>query len=267
MRLRAIDTTAWLVIVASAVVLPVSGLAALMLLAGGDGTASAGIVDTFAVVLAPPLAFVAAIGTLRRNRIAWLCLIALLLLASLHFAWAHATTSPETTQERRADGVLVTTMGIDPSTHLPWLAASVLLLVPLLTPGARALFRQPPRDPATAPGRAADVDARPHPAIAVAATPTRRTRSSGPGQGLPALYLVITLFVGTAAGSGWLLVDGLRSDETWFPGARPSQARIVARADDPVSYWLSLGLYGLVAGAAVSGTLWLVRNAPVTRER
>ena len=274
MRLRAVDIAAWLVIVASGIVLPVSALAALMLLAGGDGSASAGLVDTFFMVLAPPLAFLSGIGVLRRNRIAWLVLIGLLVLTALHFAWAWATANPETTRERTASGVLVTTIGSNPSTNLPPLAACLLLLAPLLTRRARAVFMpvQATAASAVAPPTLAppgtNVRAQP---MAAAGAPSRQAapvqrKPAAPGtdraQGMPAVYLVLALLVGTAGGAGWMVVDGLRTDETWFPGARPSHARTVAREVEPVDYWLSLGLYALVAGGAIAGTTWMVRNTP-----
>jgi hypothetical protein len=284
MRLRAVDIAAWLVIVASGIVLPVSALAALMLLAGGDGTANAGLVDTFFMVVAPPLAFMSGIGVLRRNRIAWLALIVLLMLTALHFTWAWATANPGTTREVTASGVLVTTIGSNPSTHLPPLAACLLLLVPLLTRRARAVFMAEQASSAplattsagatpasTTPAGAmrAQVFAAVQAPAPQAATAHRNaaTPAAQRAQGMQAVYLVLALLVGTAGGAGWMLVDGLRTDETWFPGARPSYSRTVARADEPVNYWLSLGLYTLVAGGALAGTAWLVRNATWRGER
>ncbi len=277
MRLRAVDIAAWLVIVASGIVLPVSALAALMLLAGGDGTANAGLVDTFFMVVAPPLAFVAGIGVLRRNRIAWLALIVLLALTALHFAWAWATANPATTREVTASGVLVTTIGSNPSTHLLPLAACLLLLVPLLTRRARTAFMPVQATAATraaAPGVAPSGNSEHAQPMAAAMAPRAATAlrnaatpAAHHAQGMRAVYLVLALLVGTAGGAGWMVVDGVRTEETWFPSARPSHSRTVARADEPVNYWLSLGLYTLVAGGALAGTAWLVRNAPWRGER
>lgn len=76
-----------------------------------------------------------------------------------------------------------------------------------------------------------------------------------------ALAFFIVFLLAVAGGSGWLVRNGLTSEQTWLPSPRASQTRIVSRNQEPSTFWLAIGVYasaGLGTGALA---LWCLREA------
>ena len=74
-----ITVVAWLVIVGSAILLPISVISTFMVLAGSYGTANVNLVEGSVVILGPPVTFIAGIGLLRRWRWSWVYMLAVLI--------------------------------------------------------------------------------------------------------------------------------------------------------------------------------------------
>jgi hypothetical protein len=136
---RIVTVLAWLVIVASALALPISLITLLMVLAKSYGTESADLPGFLTIVVLPPASLVAGIGLLRRRWWAWLYLVGLLLLIA-------------------ANGLKTTIMASAPTDAWPLLVVSAGLLVLMLSPRVRAGFAWPakrdlPRKPVPDPHR------------------------------------------------------------------------------------------------------------------
>jgi hypothetical protein len=60
---------------------------------------------------------------------------------------------------------------------------------------------------------------------------------------------------------GWLVLGGISKGETYFPAKRASLRRSVVRVEEPVFYWMSIGVYA-IAGAGTFGLgAWGIREA------
>jgi hypothetical protein len=76
-----------------------------------------------------------------------------------------------------------------------------------------------------------------------------------------ALGIAIALLLAIAAGTAWLVQRGLARGETWLPMPHASQRRVVARAHEPATFWLAIGLYAAAAAGTVGLSGWLAREA------
>lgn len=69
------------------------------------------------------------------------------------------------------------------------------------------------------------------------------------------LVAVLVLFV-VAALMGWLVTTGVSSGETYLPLKSAVLRRTVSRAQEPVTFWISIGVYAAIgAGALALGAL------------
>lgn len=93
------------------------------------------------------------------------------------------------------------------------------------------------------------------PAPAAFATGTGSTAS--PSQ-LRALAIAVTLLLAIAAGAGWLVQRGVTRGETWLPLPHASQRRVVARAEEPATFWLAIAVYAAAAAGTAGLSGWLV---------
>lgn len=134
-----VTVLAWIVLVVGGLLTPISGISLLMLVAGSHGTASADAWGILSVVVAPPLAVVAGIGLLRRQRWAWLAVLALLGGVVAFNVRELATARPTTTTHTSPSGVRTTVMASGPNYHsLPLIALALAAMAKLLTRAVRA---------------------------------------------------------------------------------------------------------------------------------
>ena len=143
-----VTLVAWLVMVGSGLLLPISGITLLMVIAGSYGTRPFDPAGFLAVVVAPPVAFVSGIGLLLRWRWARL---SLLTLAAVVFATASVKLLRGPTPQREhvtPSGVKVTTMATSPAGSIPPALVSLGIIVVLMLPRVRAEFGLRPRPPA-----------------------------------------------------------------------------------------------------------------------
>jgi hypothetical protein len=139
-RSAPVTVLAWLVIVASAVVTPISVISFLMWLVGSYGTKTGSALDWLTIVAGPPVTFLAGIGLLRRARWARLCLLALLItvLAWNGYGILRGPT-PEHTYTS-AGGVPTTVLASEATYSLPIIAICTGLIAMLCSAKVRAEF-------------------------------------------------------------------------------------------------------------------------------
>jgi hypothetical protein len=75
-----------------------------------------------------------------------------------------------------------------------------------------------------------------------------------------ALLVFIIIVLGIAGGTGWLVARGLAQGETWFPSKRASQHRIVERTQEPVMFWVTVGIYGVLCCGSLGFAGWLAHE-------
>ena len=80
--------------------------------------------------------------------------------------------------------------------------------------------------------------------------------TTSPSQ-LRALAIAVTLLLAIAAGAGWLVQRGVASGETWLPLPHASQRRVVARAEEPATFWLAIAVYAATAAGTAGMSGWL----------
>jgi len=168
-----VTVVAWAVLLAGALVTPLSAITLLMLLAGSHGTQNATVGGALGMVAGPPLAAVAGFGMWRRWRWAYVCVLALLAAFAL---WnvARIVAGPTPARTEISPGGVPTHVSAS-EVDVPWHAAVTVLSLgvmaallrrsvraelaaarpvrpaPAATPGARASARAPqPRDDARA---------------------------------------------------------------------------------------------------------------------
>ncbi len=132
---------AWVLIVASAVLTPISVISLAMILVGSYGTSTSDPLGFLRVVVLPPASFVAGIALLRRVRWARFYTIALLagILAFNAYGFFRSPT-PESVHIS-ASGVKTTTLASTGTYSIPVAALAALALAVLLTPKIAAEFR------------------------------------------------------------------------------------------------------------------------------
>jgi hypothetical protein len=266
---------AWFVVIGSLLAIPMSLLALLFIIAGNSSTANSDGFGALLVVGGPFATLVVGIGLLRRWRWAHVGIVALLVvvasgtLASLvrGSSMPHTYTSP--------DGVLHTELASGGTTPFSavTLAIASALIAKLLTRSVRAEFRRATAAPIAASRSVAK------PAARLDATEPRRTDASTVGLRMGArsdahgftfgpsrrsqsraLLVAIAIMLGIGGGLGWLVQRSLAKGETYFPAKRASQQRIVRRADEPATFWLSVGIYATLSTGALGLAAWGVRE-------
>ena len=334
-RSATVTALAWVVILASAALIPISFITLLMIMVGSYGTSSTSFVGFVNVVVAPPAALVAGIGLLRRKSWArhyFLVLFAVILAYNIHALWR---ATPETLHYVSPTGVPTTVLPTDRGMFVPIIVVCLGALSILLLRRVRLEFAAPPGLPASPHppptptasresrdwrvghvgrdgmyyeewrdgawhrldidgemliGRAHHVvyfasperwlsypewarhrrdeivarikgefrepdyeysDTGALPAPIVAATVPSSSR-----QGLGALIVAMTLLLALVAAMGWLVYTGVTTGETVLPSKLASQRRPVLRADEPISFWVSIVLYASVAIGAVGLVGW-----------
>ena len=108
----------------------------------------------------------------------------------------------------------------------------------------------------------------PSPGIAtpnpIAPRPSHRTAATARPGGLKpngALLIAVTVLLAVTMGMGWLVGNGLSKGETYFPGKRVAQRRVVIRQEEPATFWASLGLYAAIGAGTLGLAAWLVRES------
>jgi hypothetical protein len=76
-----------------------------------------------------------------------------------------------------------------------------------------------------------------------------------------AMIAIIGLFGGLAFGMGWLVISGIQKDHTYLPTKRASLRRVIHREQEPVTFYVALGVYTLVGTAAAGCSLWMMRES------
>ncbi len=74
------------------------------------------------------------------------------------------------------------------------------------------------------------------------------------------LGVAIALMFLLAVGMGLLVVRGLTRGDTFSPTKRATLRRAVSRAEEPVMFWVSIGLYATIGIGALGLGAWGVRE-------
>lgn len=85
-------------------------------------------------------------------------------------------------------------------------------------------------------------------------------RPSASPKEMRALRLAIGLVLLLAATMGWLVTRSVTRGEAPIPLKRASLQRVVARADEPVMFWVATGLYATFGLGALALGVWGVRE-------
>lgn len=96
------------------------------------------------------------------------------------------------------------------------------------------------------------------------AKPTRPVKMPGrqtEANFTPAVLLVVVLLLGISTAMGWLVGTGLSRGETYFPSKISSHRRSVSRQQEPVTYWISVGIYAGVGLGALGLAGWILRES------
>lgn len=64
------------------------------------------------------------------------------------------------------------------------------------------------------------------------------------------MIAIIGLFGGLAFGMGWLVISGIQQDHTYLPTKRASLRRVIHREQEPVTFYVALGVYTLVGNSS-----------------
>ncbi|MGC4071169.1 MAG: hypothetical protein QM760_01350 [Nibricoccus sp.] len=273
---------AWAAIVISTLLLPVSLITLLMVIAGSEGTKHATLSGFLFVVARPPATLIAGIGLLRRWR--WSYRYTLAILAS--FAVWHAILmirGPVAEHTYISPGGVPTTVlasSVNYPLHLMALALTIGAFVKLTARSVRAEFGYGPRAaekplPSSSPAggsirRIAYSSPEKHSfdamvPVSMAPSDARAGHSSllqdnKRSQSL-ALLTAIAVMTLIAAGMGWLVHNGIATDETYFPTKSASHRRTVQRAQEPVVFWVSIGIYAALSAGSAGLAAWGAREA------
>lgn len=98
-------------------------------------------------------------------------------------------------------------------------------------------------------------DPAPAPALPRANHATRR-----PVQGMRALVIAVVLLLALSGGMSWLVIQGLSNGHTTLPMKRATLQRQVTRVDEPVMYWVSIGIYTTIGLGALGLGIWGLRE-------
>ena len=73
-----------------------------------------------------------------------------------------------------------------------------------------------------------------------------------PGAGSRALLVVVLVLLMLAATMSWLVARGVARGETYLPLKQATLRRTVSREQEPVTFWISIGLYAAIGAGALS---------------
>jgi len=255
---------AWAIIAISTLLLPISLMTLLMILAGSQGTSTFNPLGFVGIVMAPAASVVAGIGLLCRRNWGRYFIIILFALLIAYNGWQLVAAGPETTTYTSSTGVkttVETSYGYK-GYNLPIMLVCALLLAGLCRRSVRDEFKSTPTPPplATSPLAAPPASTGGHAGISPPMTTTVPSQPSPARQRL-VLWLVISIMMCIAGGLIWLATSGIQNGETYLPSSKPSQRRTIIRQDEPATYWLSIGIYGLAGLASAAAGLWLTRQA------
>lgn len=149
-RSATVTALAWLVILASVALIPISFITLLMILVGSYGTESASLLGFLNVVVAPPVTLVAGIGLLRRKPWARYYLLALFSVILAYNARAFVRANPEPLHYVSPSGVPTTVLPTDRTMFVPIIVVSVAALAVLLSRRVRRDFVAAPSPPVAA---------------------------------------------------------------------------------------------------------------------
>ena len=132
----------WILILAGAILVPVSFISLLMILAKSHGTAHTTFLGGLVIIGGPPATLFAGIGLLRRWRWSYGYVVVLLIGLAAHNLVQVLIGSTPQRSTVSPDGVIHTVLAtdVDYPLHLLIIAICVGLLVKWLTPGTRSEF-------------------------------------------------------------------------------------------------------------------------------
>lgn len=78
-----------------------------------------------------------------------------------------------------------------------------------------------------------------------------RQRASRPPRNNALLVALLVLFV-VAGAMGWLVATGVTRGETRLPLKQSTLRRTVSRAQEPALFWVAIGIYAAIGGAALT---------------
>lgn len=114
-----------------------------------------------------------------------------------------------------------------------------------------------------------EYDGLPAPAVPPPAPATPVLPPATLRQNLAAL-LFVAILAALAAYAGWQFHKGWSTGTTFLPHKRPSLQRTVTHDREPATYWLCMGVFGLVAVSSAAGACWisfLALQGPATGAR
>jgi hypothetical protein len=231
-----------LVLLAGALGAIFSIIVAIMLAGGGYGTAQTGLANVCAIFGGPPLCIATGVGLLRRKRWAWLALIALLALTTVIQTRAALTPPREPIVTLSPGGVPTTTYHTESAAALPIAVVSLAILALLFSPKVRAEFpRATPAHPTSSPPS----QPRPGDTLDPVKLALLVAKPMTPAE-FRALLAALAILLGITALMTGLVLRGLQRDATYWPAKRASQQRTILRAQEPVMFWTSLGVYSAI---------------------
>ena len=139
-RSTRVTLVAWVVMVLSAVMLPISACSALMVAVGSHGTANTTVFGYVSVVLGPVFMLVCGFGLLQRRAWGLYGVLAVLIVVLAINGYDMATAPIEDVTTIRPDGVRHTVLGGGASFLWPFVVFPAVLIAILLTPAARRDF-------------------------------------------------------------------------------------------------------------------------------
>lgn len=75
-----------------------------------------------------------------------------------------------------------------------------------------------------------------------------------------AVGIAVTVLLAVSVATGGLVGHGLIADETFLPIKRATLQRVVVRQEEPVAFWMSLGLYSALGIGTLGAAVWLLRE-------
>lgn len=255
---------AWAIIVISALITPISAISLLMILAKSHGTASTTLSGFLGIVVLPPASLVGGIGLLYRRVWALYFVMGLMALLIGLNVWELLTPRTNTTTHTSPSGVKTTVLASGPNYHsLPIILICGAALVRLLLPVVRAEFHvsRPVREDSSDGVEAGLVTMPVLPTARGTPPPLRPASVPSPAKQRATLVAVIIVLIGITAGMAWLVISGLNSGSTRFPSKKGAPQRAVLRQQEPVMFYVAIGIYAAIGLGCGGLAIWMVRAA------
>jgi hypothetical protein len=77
-------------------------------------------------------------------------------------------------------------------------------------------------------------------------------KAAPPRIGNRALLVAVLVLFALAAAMGWLVTTGVARGETYLPLKQATLRRTVSRVQEPVTFWVSIGIYAVVGAGALA---------------